>query len=88
MFSLYGRNFSPKGHGWSERRSHVFPKKKKPFPHLSNMFADSVTNCQCLSTKQSVKGHPSLEKACNILQNVKTTKIVFIIQREDKFLFY
>ena len=52
------------------------------------MFADSVTNCQCLSTKQSVKGHPSLEKAYNILQNVKTTKIVFIIQREDKFLFY
>ena len=66
----------------------MYSLKKKPFPHLSNMFADSVTNCQCLSTKQSVKGHPSLEKACNILQNVKTTKIVFIIQREDKFLFY
>ena len=40
----------------------------------------SVPKCQCLSTKQSAKGHPPSEKVYNIFHNVKITNLVFFNQ--------
>ena len=40
----------------------------------------SVSKCQRLSTKESVNGHAPLEKTSNIIQNVITTKLLFINQ--------